>query len=102
MTRRSISVPVGILAALVLATNVSADPPAWTPAETVRSVNDIEFGDADFRATTSRSSGMSPTVHGDWASPPAITMGPALTSGPSSSVAHASRPWISVAAHDRS
>ena len=49
MTRRSISVPVGILAALVLATNVSADPPAWTPAETVRSVNDIEFGDADFR-----------------------------------------------------
>jgi hypothetical protein len=49
VTRRSVSsVVLGVLASLVLATNVAAAPPNWTAAKTIRSATDIQLGDADF------------------------------------------------------
>ena len=49
VTRRSTSsVVFGVLAALLLATNVSAAPPTWTSPITVRTTNGPELTDADF------------------------------------------------------
>src|SRR6187397_2842170 len=49
MTRRSVSsVALGVLASLVLVTNVVAAPPTWTAAKTIRTATDIRLGDADF------------------------------------------------------
>ena len=52
MTRRSLSsVALGVLASLVLVTNVVAAPPSWTTPVSVRSKSTLFLGSADFSAT---------------------------------------------------